>query len=411
MNMRYDKTKVVITFATSLALMVVMLSPTAILPAIDAMQQGTVSKLNLKETPPAQETSCTDILTKKIQEKGLSIDNEKAKSLAISNTEFKTRIQGYIPQFNSVNIIGSYDPKTCAVTWDHVNVVYSLNNAKGYVKSIYVAEDPSLANITSFVEKIDKHVASSNSQTDTWSGYEFYHPVTPGGITQIYEAKSTWTIPTITNPGNPTPGNCANECDMDIWPGLEDSVGGGSYLVQAGSDSNIGCSTCSATYELWYTFLTNGSPTINSACTGFTPTVGDSITTDISDTTKNIHASSSTYVISFVDNTHSNSGLCGTSGTSFGLNDPLYAPFIVERASTSGSAEELGEWSSGIPVTGKVDWSGTLSSIYTPYNAGDYTFDNMTNPQPADTYQNTIVGTPNGGGTYDTWWNTSLGTP
>jgi len=399
----------------ALAIALAILSPSTVLPTINAIQAGTpdFEKLNLKEVSPAQTTHCTDILTQKTQERGMSIDNVKAKSLASANPEFVKRIQGYTPRFNSINIVGSYDPTTCAITWNQVNVVYALHDNKGYAKSIYVEEDPLLTKVTGFVERVDKQVKYGNIQSQNWSGYEFYHTST-SGATQIYESKATWNIPTIQNPNYSSPGNCANECDISVWPGLEDSQGGGSYLVQAGSDSNIGCSTCTATYDLWYMFLTNNSPTISSVCTSFTPSAGDSLTTDIQDTTKNPSASSSNYVISFVDNTHSNNGLCGTSGTSFALSDPLYAPFIVERA-TNGvtqTMEELGEWSTAIPMTGSLDWSGTLTSIYTPYStgSGEYYFNNMTNPYPQNTYQNTIVGTPNGGGTFDTWWNTSQGT-
>ncbi|MDE1766462.1 MAG: hypothetical protein KGI27_09375 [Thaumarchaeota archaeon] len=56
--------------------------------------------------------------------------------------------------------------------------------------------------------------------------------------------------------------------------------------------------------------------------------------------------------------------------------------------------------------------SGTLTSIYIPYStgSGEYYFDNMTNPYPQNTYQNTVVGIPTSGGTYYTLWNTSQGT-
>ncbi|MDE2590829.1 MAG: hypothetical protein KGL95_14335 [Patescibacteria group bacterium] len=214
MKIQNNTTKTATTIVMTSAIVLAILSPSTILPTINAIQAGTSAfeKLNLKEIPPAQTTQCTDILTHKTQERGMSIDNIKAKSLASSNSDFVKRIQGYTPQFNSINIIGSYDPTTCAATWNQVNVVYALHNSKGYVKSIYVEEDPSLTKVTGFVERVDKQIKYGNIQSQNWSGYEFYHTTT-NGATQIYESKATWDIPTITNPNYPSPGDCSNECD------------------------------------------------------------------------------------------------------------------------------------------------------------------------------------------------------
>lgn len=395
-NIKNNKTKTATTIISALVIGLVLLSPTTIIPNVSAQEK---TQLTTPSDQTVPESPCTESVIKQTEQRVLSLDNEKAKSLAFADSKLQSSIKGYSATFNSIFNTGSWN-STCIVTWQTANVVYTLNDTKGYAKSVIVTEDPSLRKVIGISEQIGK-VYGNNAN---WSGYEFY-ALNGGNYYNVWEAKSTWIVPSISQPYS---GACTTStpCDAAVWAGLEDSANAAdNYIAQGGSDSTCtNGSTCSATNTLWYQFLGQGPAT---TCSSVSVSAGNSITSDVNDTTRNPLATSSNYVITVTNNANSQVCGTGTSGNNFDMNNDLYAAFIVERAKNiyNSNQNTLAQFDS-IPMTSKMYYNGALQNVYTPYTNSWYVQDNMYNSGNT----NIILGTPNGGGTFYQYWNTSSGT-
>jgi hypothetical protein len=353
------KTATIILGAVIIGLM--LLSPMTVLPSVNAQSQ-------------LPSGSCSSISKKEIHDKATSLDNSKAKLMAENSNNFKTKIQGHGYRFNSIFNTWSLDKTSCNLTWKTTNIVYSFNDTKGSMKNIVVTEDPALTKIISVTEQVVSR-ASTSTNSYNWAGYEPYAMSSPTTKYPVYEATTTFTLPSITYPSNPTNACKTNlgyqPCDLAIWDGIEDSLGGSNNLAQAGADEDITYNGgYQYSYYLWYEFLTT-SPGGLTQCTGLTINPSDSITSDVYG--ENTYGGSNTsYDISITDNTSNPVQLCTVTGQSFfTTSTPYYGTFIDERLCNTNANPCPTSSMSTLPSF----TSDTFSSTTMYYNGGTQSID------------------------------------
>jgi hypothetical protein len=148
----------------------------------------------------------------------------KAISLANSNADFRSRIAGYNPTFESNFDTWNLNKTSCTITWKTANVVYDLHNSTSIVKMIVVTEDPVTTRVLNVTEQDHITYASNAVPSSALSGYEFMGSgSTP--LPPMYDSYSTFTIPTVSQPSYPSSA-CNNPvCKVVMWVGLEDVAG------------------------------------------------------------------------------------------------------------------------------------------------------------------------------------------
>ncbi len=172
---------------------------------------------------------------------------------------------------------------------------------------------------------------SRNSQTG--AGYEFFACSSTSHTIPTYEVTTSWTVPRAYNPS----GACTwNHCDLGVWAGLVNQIGGAGScggqsvgcLVQAGSDSGqyctIGCGPNNdGYYWAWYEFPPAGPVHI---WDDIRP--GDSMTVDVI-SEKIFGGDPYTYEMYVWDN--SLSRVYHLTPTHYDMGLPYYADVIAER--------------------------------------------------------------------------------
>jgi hypothetical protein len=293
---------------------------------------------------------CKDKISKQMHEKAVPINDEKAKALVSAQKEFQTKSVGRDTRFANISHTWSFD-KNCDVTLVANTLTYYTYNGTNVEKVITVAVDPQITKTLSITEK-DPMYYSTN-----WAGYTMRGASSPGTV-PVYEAKGKWTTPAASEPWS---GACqAVHCDVAIWPGLTNTSGGSTGIVQAGTDSGYSCiGFCANFYDAWWELWPNPS----NSCFGFNLGSGHSITTDVWSNAKN-GGSVSLYNVSIIDATSGSS--CSVSNQSFAqMGTPYYAQYIDERP---------GDPSVRLPsfpdhsITGWIYYGGSLKNIFTPYN-------------------------------------------
>lgn len=343
--------------------------------------------------------TCTNKIAEAMHKEAAKIDDAKAITLSLNDNEFKTRTHGYVSAFNSVYNTWSIDAQNCSVTLRNVNVSYSLNDEKGYVKNVDVALNSS----TTRVEDITEYVSGAYDFDNTvWSGYEI--AANAGATVPIWEAKTTYTLPAVNVPTTTNSGNCVSKpCDLAIWTGLEGVLLGtsGIKLAQAGSDGKITCTSpgnCSTNYFLWYEFYPN--PAVS--CGGGPPLVapGHSITSIVTNQKKyNPGGPANKYDISLLDTT---SGYgCSVTGQTFDLTSPKYADYINERAKYSGTPATLAKFSSDT----MQGWYYDTSQKQISTSTGQFRKDRMVNSGTVN-----IIVSGISSGSFTQTYSTSYGT-
>jgi hypothetical protein len=103
-----------------------------------------------------------------------TLDNDKAISLATSNNEFQSKVQGYHATFNSIFTTWKGDKERCTNTLETVNVVYSLyDNENVYVKNVVTTLDPELTHVMNVTEQEGAYYGgSSDSSGEQLIAYE-----------------------------------------------------------------------------------------------------------------------------------------------------------------------------------------------------------------------------------------------
>jgi hypothetical protein len=298
---------------------------------------------------------CKDQISKQMHEKAALTDDEKAKTLASSQKEFQEKNVGKDTRFANISHTWSFD-KNCNVTLVASTLTYYTYNGASIEKVTTVVVDPQITKTLSMTEEEPKYHSTSTN----WAGYTM-RGASAAGTVPVYEAKAAWSTPAASAPWT----NACQfvHCDVSVWPGLTDNAIG-SHIAQAGTDSGYSCiGFCANFYSAWWEFYPDPSNT----CGSFTIGSGDSITTDVWSNGKS-GGTVSQYNISIVDSTSGSS--CSVSNHSFtALGTPYYAQYIDERPSFGGTAARLPSFADH-NITGWIYYSGSLNTIYTPYNNG-----------------------------------------
>lgn len=112
------------------------------------------SNSSVDEGPGNSAIPCTYDFTADMHQRIAStLDNDKAISLATSNTGFQSKVHGYRATFNSIFVGWKGGKESCTNTLETVNVVYSLyDGGNGYVKNVVVTLDPELTYVINITE-------------------------------------------------------------------------------------------------------------------------------------------------------------------------------------------------------------------------------------------------------------------
>lgn len=344
------------------------------------------SAITTTDSSSAASNTCTEQMANEMHQKSSVLDNPKAISLAVQNAEYQSRVQGYVPKFNSIYNDWKFDTANChAIEWLSVNVVHSLYDVNGnYIKNVVVTLDPELTHVASISEHIGAVYSPSQDHAPNWAAQEYtassFSSSSPP-TKNIWEAKGSWTLPSVSPPTDLT-YPCRTDtgyhqpCDLAIWTGLEDDFEAkntGDHIAQAGSDEKITCtssSSCTTEYFLWYEFFTNETPNTSQAtdCTGFTLNPGDGVQAIVTSHGKT-GGSAALYDVSVI-NTSTGVG-CGTTNVIFAMSDPIIAAFVDERAKYDGSNyATLAEFNTGTSgtdaITGHLYYDGSSKGISAP---------------------------------------------
>lgn len=85
-------------------------------------------------TPSPIDPACLTKMEDAMHLKAAALDNSKAVAMAAQDNTLKSKIGEDSSKFNSIFNTWKLNPADCTVSWQTVNVVYSVSNATGYVK-------------------------------------------------------------------------------------------------------------------------------------------------------------------------------------------------------------------------------------------------------------------------------------
>lgn len=360
-NIKNNKTKTATIITAALVIGLIMSSPMTILPNVSATSNDPSSDCIAKAT--AKEFSLAS-----------QLDEPKAKSLVITNSEFASRTSGYTLTYGGIINTWTIDKTTCNPSWDTVSVVYYLSDVNGkIVKNLVFTMDPQLSKVT----KIDEYAAKYQGYSANWSGYQFQADATHS--TTITNAYATYSVPSVSKPSgiNCHYSSTTSLCDMSIWPGLTDLSGGGNchttcHLVQDGTEGIVSCDSsgnnCSTSYDAWYEAL----PATETVCPSYTVSSGDAMTVQVTQES----STHSSYDFSIYDGSTTRS--CTHTVTGQAMTAPVYAPFINEKPlDNNGNYDHLPQFTS-VAISGDITYNSSPNSIYTPYSNGYYTLYQLT---------------------------------
>ncbi len=350
-----------------------------------------------------------------------SIDQARAISFAEASFEFQSKTSGHVIQFNSIFLkwSASQNIGPASMKVDSVNVVFSYKNNNGGFTNVITTLDPSLVKVVN-VDVRESVLAGpvpycnspppalapaapspqdfcnpppppppctpTSSGSSNWAGYTLKTACPTSGISFVYETKSAWNIPAVSEPWNTA---CQwYHCDVSVWPGLTDQPGGGDYIAQLGSRSGVYCGldTCGYYYTLWYEFWPANSVDCDSVNSG------DSITADVWNEIET-GGSSNNWDFFIGD------GIYHGCFTVIQHNYPLpqYGQFIAERPHwcigincASGDYDARLPRFSSFPMTAVMNqqYAGQTVTGYTAYTNKWYTTVNMFNCDQTTCYNN-----------------------
>jgi hypothetical protein len=359
-NSQNNKTKIATTLAAITMMALVLFPP--VLPYANATNQPS--------------SNCIDQANKDAFAKSSQLDEEKAKSLAMSNSEFVSRTLNHSVTYGSTFNIWNLDKTNCTAEWHTVNVVFFIEDNQGRdAQNLVFTMDPGLTKISA----VDEYAATYQTNSQNWAGYEF--SANAGNTTTITSTYASFSVPSVSEPSGiicyeHTTSPLSEECDMSTWTGLENAWGvtQNGHLVQTGTESIVNCNSsgnsCSNSYDLWYEALPNAEV----PCTGVTVSHGDSMSVQI--TQESAHHSN--YDISDTDGTTSK--MCTATISGYVMSNPTISSFIDERPydNTNKAYLHLPQFSSN-SISGDITYSGSPNSIYTPYSSGYYVAYTMVN--------------------------------
>jgi len=318
------------------------------------------------------------------------LNSTKAVNLAVASSNFQVASSASSYEFASIFNIWSFNTACQVTSWKSVNVVFTVGQAL-----IVVSENPGLTEVFNVTVQHQTIHASSTTSQCCWSGYDFYEHQSGGGLYPIYQSVGDWNVPDVSQP---SAGFCSAQCAFSVWVGLSPQpFNSTSYFVQAGTWSNVTCSTsCSYQYFGWYEF----SPAGGVKCLYVAP--GDSISTNVYNQAGG-GGSNALYNIQVDDNSLLTS--CTVSSYFFSHGTPYYAQFIGERPWTGQALAHLAKFTT-TTMKGYIYYNSNVPTIYDPYSKGYYQLWNMVNSGTT----NINVSSVSSSGTFTLTWASSAGT-
>lgn len=360
-NSNVNKTRTATTFMATLVIGLAMIIPTMAPQYVDAMQNVDCAK---KLTPVEY-----DMIN--------SIDANKAKRLATSSNLLQSELKGYKYQSNSFFTGWSWNPADCTnLTLHNVNVVYTLTNHEGkYVRHVIVTEDPSLTKVLEVAEQ-NANVTHQHDNVN-WSGWE----LNPGY--EVKEVTMPWTMPTV-SAGTGVTCSTTTACATSIWSGIEDAYGGSNHLVQAGTDQNVTCGTCSSNDYVWYEALNDKTV----YCNGYSYHATESVYSDVTNEDRTNQANAGIFDFTIADNKQGVSCTGSIDYSSYMTTTGDIGVFMLERPTYSTGMAYLAQFTNGTATgTSYMYYNGASNQITTSGMSG-YRQDYMANPSPSFTNLN-----------------------
>jgi len=247
----------------------------------------------------------------------------------------------------------------------------SLGNVTLTSVTVWYSSSDSTFSIATGVSPLTLQVAGSARVPNRYFSGVYYSfnsagyvvgPIPPAGLQPMYEAYSSFTVPTVTAPAN----GCPYGCDFAIWTGLTGKWDGSTGIAQIILDASVSASTSYAGYVQFYP-----APAVNcNTFSQFATTHGDSIIQDVVNTA--IDGGDGAHYDMMMMDTTTNTACSVTNQTwpqgSNGFTTPYYANFIGERC----CGLRLGKYSTVSITASYSDSTGTPHGIYTLYSGSHY---------------------------------------
>lgn len=316
---------------TSLIIGLVILSPTLVLPHINAATNDQNTSAPVDVLSP----ECKKKAYAMISELEGTINEKKANSLAITSSDLADKTAKLEQatgdkldiKYNGLSDSWTIDPVTCTPTLDKVSASYFLDDKSGNTKRIAVVTMNSELNK---IEKTEDHEPkyATTGTTTLWAGYDFGG--NSGYTKRVTAADNSFSYPTVSKPTN---DNCflsntnhTPDCTLVVWAGLTDSLGGQptGNLIQGGAGTTISCNSsggaCTTSYYLWHEEL----PGALVQYTTLTPSGSHFVQTDI------IQGSTTSTYDTYVRDSTSPTVWHSTK-TGYAMTNPTHADFMHER--------------------------------------------------------------------------------
>src|SRR5487761_696469 len=121
-----------------------------------------------------------------------TLNTSKAKSLAKRNLP-----TGNNYSYDSIFNLWSWNPSSCAITWNSVNIVYDQLDSSGMaVQKIIIQENTALTAVQNTSTQ-DSNLIAANGQQQ-YAGYEYSNWIQSGAAWS--GAYAQWTVPTASAP-------------------------------------------------------------------------------------------------------------------------------------------------------------------------------------------------------------------
>lgn len=313
-------------------------------------------------------------------DKADQFDENKASSLAANSsdlaektTNLKKTLGGKLDKkYDGISYTWTIDEATCEPSLTKVSATYLLNDKSGTVKRVaIVTMDPQLNKIEK-IEYFEPKFAATG-YANAWSGYDFTGNA--AGTNTVTATSATFRVPIVSKPSTDlcyfSNTGHTTMCDMTMWTGLTDSLGGQptNNLIQAGAEGVVACNSsggaCTTTYNVWHEEL----PGVLIPITSIVVNANDQIQVDISRRS----SPTSTYDTVVRDGTQ----MSTSTKTGYAMTNPTRADFINERTKIAFSdgtkaLAPLPQFTTAT-MSGSMSYGGTSHLILEPYQNGWFT--------------------------------------
>jgi hypothetical protein len=238
--MRYQR--ILSTIAGALAFLVLLAASMLPLPILGNTAIGPSDEQPTSAPPDPDCREKLDVLAAQMTP---TLDSEKARSIANSNSSFAQKVDGLDSDFYQLSTTWTYDLETCTSELAGVHLHYSLKDGTEAVTLLLVNMDSGVSKVTS----IEEHQANVTFDSTIWNTVAAGYSLSPAP--RVYVTNLEINVPGIFQRELLT--NCVVlACSASIWTGLTDTNG---HLVQGGSYSRMVCQpACFSEENAFYEF-------------------------------------------------------------------------------------------------------------------------------------------------------------